>query len=133
MKYYVMAFKNFFQFKGRANRSEYWYFVLFNIIFAVAAIVADNVLSLTFAESPYGIIYSLYALAALIPGLAVTVRRLHDVDKSGWYILISLIPIVGSIILLVALIKEGTRGENQYGPDPNGDVTFDFETSQATN
>lgn len=128
MKYYLAALKKYAQFKGRSNRSEYWYFVLFNIIFAIAAMLLDGVLGFTFNNTPYGILYVLYALITLIPGLAAAVRRLHDTDRSGWFIFIALIPLIGSIWLIVLLATKGTKGENKYGLDPDGTPTFDFET-----
>lgn len=120
MNWYLAVLKNYAGFSGRARRKEYWMFVLFNMIFAIAAIVVDNVLGLTFGEIPYGPFYFLYALAIIIPSLAVGVRRLHDIGKSGWMILISLIPIIGGIWLLVLLVTEGQQGDNEYGTDPKG-------------
>lgn len=131
MKYYLQAFKKYAVFSGRADRSEYWYFVLFQLIFAIAAMLLDNMLHLTFGVLPYGALYLLYALASLVPSLAVAVRRLHDINKSGWYLLVSLIPIAGSIWLLVLLVTKGTVGPNKYGVDPSGEATFDFEAKQA--
>ncbi len=131
MKYYLLAFKKYAQFSGRSNRSEYWYFVLFHIIFAIVALILDTMIGSSFAGSPYGFVYLLYILAAFLPGLAVSVRRLHDTNKSGWWILIALIPLIGSIWLIVYMATEGTKGENKYGPDPNGNLTFDFEKQQA--
>ncbi len=96
-------------------------FVLFNIIFAFAAIVIDNVLGMSIsAEVPYGPFYIIYLLVVLIPGLAVLVRRLHDIGKSGWWFLIVLIPFIGNIWLLVLLAKDSTDGSNEYGPNPKG-------------
>ncbi|KMQ59816.1 membrane protein [Chryseobacterium sp. BLS98] len=119
MKWYLKVLKQYADFTGRARRTEYWMFVLFNMIFAIAAAVLDNLLGLKFTpEIPYGFIYLIYGLATFIPGLAVMVRRLHDVDKSGWWFLISLIPIVGTIWLLVLLATDGTPGTNQYGVNP---------------
>jgi uncharacterized membrane protein YhaH (DUF805 family) len=131
MKYYLLGLKNYAVFKGRSNRSEYWYFTLFHIIFAIVAILLDFSLGLNFSPLPYGAIYALYILGTLLPGLAITVRRLHDLNKSGWWFLIALIPFVGSIWLLVLMASEGTRGDNKYGADPNGTTTFDFETQAA--
>ena len=91
MNWYLAVLKNYAGFSGRARRKEYWMFVLFNMIFAIVAMILDNVLGLTAGELPYGVFYFLYMLAVLIPGLAVAVRRLHDVGKSGWMILIALI------------------------------------------
>jgi uncharacterized membrane protein YhaH (DUF805 family) len=93
-------------------------FVLFQIIFAIAAIVIDNVLGLAIKDIGYGPIYLLYALATFIPGLAVAIRRLHDTGKSGWYFLVAFIPLIGGIILLVFMVMQGDIGENAYGPDP---------------
>lgn len=118
--YKKVVFENYANFNGRARRSEYWYFVLFNLIFAISAAVLDNVLGINFDPIPYGPIYALYALAMFLPGLAVAVRRLHDVNKSGWFFLIILIPLIGSIWLLVLFCTEGTKGSNNYGADPKG-------------
>jgi uncharacterized membrane protein YhaH (DUF805 family) len=116
--YKKVVFENYSNFKGRARRSEYWYFALMNLIILIVAAVLDNVLGLTFGELPYGYLYVAFALAVFIPGLAVAVRRLHDVGKSGWFYFIVLIPLIGAIWLLVLFFTEGDRGENQYGPDP---------------
>lgn len=116
--YYKAAFQKYATFSGRARRSEYWYFALFNFIFAIVAIVIDNVTGLASPELGYGVFYGLYALAVLIPGLAVFVRRLHDVGKSGWMILVGLIPLVGAIWLFVLTVTEGEPGTNQYGLNP---------------
>lgn len=118
MNYYLKALHNYATFNGRSRRSEYWYFVLFNIIFALVAIVLDNVLGIAMKEVPYGPIYGLYTLAVFIPGLAVSVRRLHDVGKSGWFFFIILIPLIGSIWLIVLMATDGDIGENKYGANP---------------
>jgi len=118
MNWYTKVLRNYAVFTGRARRKEYWMFLLFNIIFAIAAMILDNALGLVIAPMPYGPLYMLYMLAVLIPGLAVGVRRLHDLGKSGWWLLIILIPLIGAIWLLVLFVTEGTRGPNQYGPDP---------------
>jgi uncharacterized membrane protein YhaH (DUF805 family) len=118
MNWFLLVLKKYADFNGRARRKEYWMFVLFNIIFAVAAMIVDNLLGLTFGAIGYGVVYMLYALATLIPGLAVGVRRLHDIGKSGWMILIALIPIIGAIWLIVLLVTDGEPGANQYGANP---------------
>ena len=118
MNWYLAVIKNYVGFSGRARRKEYWMFTLFNIIFAVIAIVLDNVLGLAIKEVGYGPIYLIYILATLLPGLAVSVRRLHDTNKSGLYLLLAFIPCVGGIILLVFMATEGDAGDNQYGPNP---------------
>jgi uncharacterized membrane protein YhaH (DUF805 family) len=118
MNWYLAVLKNYTGFSGRARRKEYWMFALFNFIFAVVAMILDNVLGTAFEGVGYGLFYILYVLAVLIPGLAVSVRRLHDVGKSGWMILIGLIPIIGWIWLLVLMVTDSKPGENQYGPNP---------------
>ncbi len=98
---------------------EYWMFTLFNIIFLIVAAIIDNVVGLTFGRDiPYGFLTLLYSLAIFIPGIAVIVRRLHDQGKSGWWYFISFIPLIGGIWMLILLVTDGTKGENEYGPDP---------------
>jgi uncharacterized membrane protein YhaH (DUF805 family) len=118
MKWYLKVLRQYTDFNGRARRKEYWMYTLFNLIFIMVAMLLDNVLGLTIGGLPYGVLYFLYALAVLIPGLAVSVRRLHDIDKSGWMLLVALIPLIGAIWLLVLLVKDSSPGENQYGPNP---------------
>jgi uncharacterized membrane protein YhaH (DUF805 family) len=100
-------------FSGRARRSEYWYWVLFYIIIGVIASLLDR--ALFGATSSW--ISSIVGLALLLPGLAVAVRRLHDTTRSGWWILLGLIPVVGAIILIVFYVQD-SHGDNQYGPSP---------------
>ena len=118
MNWYLKVLKQYADFSGRARRKEYWMFVLFNMIFEIVAMILDNVLGIAMEGIGYGPLYGLYALAMLIPGLAVAVRRLHDVGKSGWMILIALIPLIGSIWLLVLMVTDSNAGENQYGQNP---------------
>lgn len=122
MNYYLSVLKNYVTFTGRARRSEYWYFNLFNLIFLVLAAALDNILNLTISPLPYGVFYCLYGLFIFLPSLSVQVRRLHDVNKSGWFILIGLIPLIGAIWLLILYCTEGTEGDNEYGPDPKAMV-----------
>jgi uncharacterized membrane protein YhaH (DUF805 family) len=132
MQYYLKALHNYANFNGRSNRQDYWMFFLFNVIFAIVAMILDRLLGTTFKMEgiyggaqtmPYGYIYLAYALFMLIPGLAIGVRRLHDVGKSGWFMFICLIPLIGAIWLLVLFCTEGKRGDNEYGPDPNAGAT----------
>lgn len=116
--YKKVVFENYANFNGRARRSEYWYYTLGTVILAIVAMILDNVLGIAIAPLPYGYIYLVFALATFIPSLAVAVRRLHDVGKSGWFYFIALIPLVGAIWLLVLFCTEGDHGENQYGPNP---------------
>jgi len=118
MKYYLEVLKKYAIFSGRARRSEYWYFVLFNFIFMLVAMGLDNLLGTTVSVLPYGYFYFALALAVLIPGLAVFVRRMHDIGKSGWWYFIAFIPLVGAIWLLVLCCTEGVSGDNEYGADP---------------
>jgi uncharacterized membrane protein YhaH (DUF805 family) len=118
MSWYIKVLKKYAVFSGRARRKEYWMFVLFNILFAILAMILDNILGTTVEDLGYGYIYILYGLAVILPTLAVGIRRLHDLGKSGWWLFISLIPLVGSIWLIVLMATAGQTGENQYGPDP---------------
>ena len=123
MKWYLNVLNNYATFSGRARRSEYWFFALFNMIFLIVAMILDNILGTTFDLGfgiSYGYIYLIYTLAILIPGLAVVVRRLHDVGKSGWMYFIVLIPIVGIIWLLVLLCTDSQVGSNKWGENPKG-------------
>jgi len=116
--YKKVVFENYANFKGRARRSEYWYFALGNLILFIIAAVIDNVAGINFDPIPYGPIYLLVGLATFIPSLAVLVRRLHDVGKSGWFLLLNLIPVVSLYLVYLVYIKKGDVGDNQYGPDP---------------
>lgn len=119
MHWYLKVLRNYVGFEGRARRKEYWMFVLFNVIAAIVAMVLDNVLGLASSQyAGYGPIYGLYLLAVLLPSLAVGVRRLHDTDRSGWWMLLGFVPILGAIVLLVFMVIEGTPGPNRFGPDP---------------
>jgi uncharacterized membrane protein YhaH (DUF805 family) len=121
MNWYLKVLKQYADFKGRARRKEYWMFILFQIIFAFVAILLDFLLGLSFSPLiTYGWLYLLYVLATLIPGLAVTVRRLHDIGKSGWWYFISLIPLVGPIWLIVLLCTDSENGLNKWGNNPKG-------------
>jgi len=124
MSYYKAAFKKYAAFTGRARRKEYWMFFLFNMIFAIVASIIDRILHTTYYRNYYGLFYTLYGLAVIIPSLAITVRRLHDINKAGTWIFISLIPIVGGIWLLILMCTEGTRGPNRFGDDPKDIVYY---------
>jgi uncharacterized membrane protein YhaH (DUF805 family) len=110
--------QNYFVVDGRARRKEYWMFFLFAIIFAVVAGVADVFMGTFDAESGWGVLGAVYSLGILIPSITVGVRRLHDTDRSGWWMLIGLIPLIGGIVLLIFFCLRGTEGSNRFGPDP---------------
>ncbi|MEU7600558.1 DUF805 domain-containing protein [Streptomyces sp. NPDC040724] len=112
MNYYVDVLKKYTVFSGRARRQEYWMFFLFN----VAALIVVSILDAVLGTSPW--LYALYALGTLLPNLAVTVRRLHDTGKSGWWFLISFVPLVGFIWLIVLLATAGNDQPNEYGVNP---------------
>jgi uncharacterized membrane protein YhaH (DUF805 family) len=118
MNWWLTAMKKYVDFSGRARRTEYWMFMLFNMIFGTVAFVLDILLSSATDGAGFGVFYSLFSLAIMIPSLSVTVRRLHDVGKSGWWILISLIPFIGGIWLFVLTISASQPGENAYGSHP---------------
>ena len=124
MEWYLKVIRQYADFNGRARRKEYWMFILFNMIFAIVAMILDNILGIAIAGIGYGPLYLFYALALFIPGIAVAIRRLHDINKSGWMLLVALIPLAGAIWLLVLMCTEGDQTENQYGPNPKSEEGF---------
>ncbi|MET0271032.1 MAG: DUF805 domain-containing protein [Sphingomonas sp.] len=135
MDWMLLPLRRYAQFTGRARRKEYWMFALFIVIASIVLAIVESVLGIgtttTTSGVPadaYGFAYSadhnmgwlsgLFALAMLIPSIAVGVRRLHDTDRSGWWMLIGLIPLIGGIVLFVFMVTSGTRGPNRFGPDP---------------
>lgn len=118
MNWYLKCLQQYADFSGRARRKEYWMFALFNLIFTIVAIIFDNVVGTASPGFGTGLFYGLYVLAVFIPGLAVAVRRLHDVGKSGWMFLIVLIPLLGAIWLLVLMLTDSQHGTNKWGKNP---------------
>ncbi len=111
---YIKCFENYANFSGRCRRSDYWYFILANaIVNLVLSIVTLIVPFLMF-------LHTLYSLAILVPSIAISVRRLHDVGKSGWLLLLLLIPIVGEILIFVWAVIDSQKGDNRYGANPKG-------------
>ncbi|MFY1634608.1 DUF805 domain-containing protein [Solwaraspora sp. WMMB335] len=108
-------------FGGRARRSEYWWFFLFSFLVSIVTSILDVVLGTDF-DGSNGLFSLIATLALLLPSLAVGVRRLHDTDRSGWWILIGIIPIIGTIVLLVFFALDGTPGPNRFGPSPKYDA-----------
>lgn len=113
MDWYLKVLKQYADFNGRARRKEYWMFFLVNIGVSIVLGIVGAVIKFPFLGA-------LYSLAILLPGIAVSIRRMHDIGKSGWLLLVGLIPFIGAIVLLVWAATEGTSGANEYGPDPKG-------------
>ena len=118
MNWYLAVLRKYADFSGRARRQEYWWFTLFNLLAYIIFGVLDGLTGTYDEQVGLGMISLVYALAILLPSLAVSVRRLHDTNRSGWWMLIVLIPIIGPLTLLVFMVLDGTQGENQYGLDP---------------
>ncbi len=143
-QYYIDTLKSrYAQFSGRASRSEFWFFVLFNLIVSILLAILDSVLGTGYTyevttntlatatteaasvsvTQTIGYLQSIYGLAVLIPSIAVSIRRLHDIGKRGWWILLSVIPlvnIIGIFVLLFFYVQDSKPGENEYGPNPKG-------------
>ena len=105
------GFSNYVNFSGRSCRSEYWYWILFIIVADIVAGAIDYAIGIQ-------VVTGLFGLATILPNLAVAIRRLHDLDRTGWWIFIGLIPLVGWIILIIWYCTRGTNGPNRFGPDP---------------
>lgn len=117
MNHYKNALKKYADFRTRARRSEYWYFTLMNAVFVLILSLLDAVLGFG-SEDTLGIFGGLYSLFVIIPSIAVCIRRLHDIGKSGWWICIAIIPFIGALILFIFAIRDSQPGANQYGPNP---------------
>lgn len=118
------GYANYANFSGRSARSAYWWWALFQIVVAIAIAMVEGGGSgamgggsASFAYNP-GIVGLIWSLGNLIPGIAVSVRRMHDLDKSGWMLLIALIPLIGGLLLLYWFCQRGTAGDNRFGQDP---------------
>ena len=115
MRWYIGALKRYADFNGRASRAEYWMFTLISFIIYLILYLIDKKIT---PSSNVQVISTVYYLAVLLPSLAVNVRRLHDVGRSGWWSLISVIPIIGWIVYLIWVIRDGQPAANQWGPNP---------------
>ena len=137
MDWMLMPLRRYADFSGRSRRKEYWMFNLF-ILIVYSVLIGIFLTGFNFAAMNAGgdpqisvigwiamILLGIFALGIIIPTLAVIVRRLHDQDKSGWFILIQFIPYVGAIVLLVFMCLDGTKGENRFGSDPKGENIAD--------
>jgi len=121
MKWFLEALtKKYATFEGRARRKEYWFFVLFYVLAIVALTIVDGLAGTFSEEAEIGLFSGLFVLATFVPSLAVMVRRLHDTDRSGWWVLINFIPLIGAIVLLVFTVLDSQPGANRFGPNPKG-------------
>ncbi|HXH22216.1 MAG TPA: DUF805 domain-containing protein [Dehalococcoidia bacterium] len=120
MDYYMAVLRKYADFSGRARRAEYWMFALINLLISIGLAIIDT--AILGIEGSVGVLGSLYGLAVLIPSLAVGVRRLHDTNRSGWWLLIGLIPVLGAIVLIIFFVQDSDPGVNQYGPNPKESV-----------
>ena len=118
VNWYLAALKNYGVFSGRARRKEYCYFMLFANLILGALMIIDGVAATFDAEAGIGLFSGLYALAVMVPALAVSVRRLHDTNRSGSWEFLVFVPLIGAIVLLVFYALDSKPGENQYGPNP---------------
>ena len=118
MSYFLMAYLRYVEFKGRSSRSEYWYFNLFFFIGIIAFGFLDIFLGLYQTEQKMGLLGALFILLSIIPSIALSIRRLHDIGQSGWLFLLLFIPIIGIIALIYFGITDSEVGNNQYGANP---------------
>lgn len=118
MDWYLDVLKNkYATFRGRARRKEYWMFLLINLVVSVALALIDSLIG-SVSESGMGLLSSVYSIGVLIPSLALSVRRLHDIGRTGWWVLISIIPVIGAVVLLVFMLLDSEPGSNRYGANP---------------
>nr|WP_311462507.1 DUF805 domain-containing protein [uncultured Aggregatibacter sp.] len=118
MNWYLYVLKNYATFSGRARRKEYWMFFLISALISIVLTLLDILLGTYSVEYEAGLFSGLYSLLILLPSIAVVVRRLHDTDRSGWWILISLIPLIGVIVLFVFMCLDSQPGTNRFGVNP---------------
>lgn len=118
MNWYVIPFKKYADFTGRAQRSEYWYFVLFNTLISFGLSLIDFAIGTGDPSTGMGLFSGLFSLAILIPSISVGARRLHDTDRSGWWMLLALIPVIGVIVLIALFAFDSQPETNRFGPNP---------------
>lgn len=119
MEWMLMPLKRYAEFSGRSRRKEYWMFVLGVIIAVILLSIIEGIVGLSgMVGGVYGPLTLILMLALIVPSIAVQIRRFHDQDKSGWFLLLALIPFIGGLIVLVFMLLEGTKGPNRFGPDP---------------
>lgn len=118
MNWFLLALKKYAVFAGRSRRSEYWYFVLFYVLICIVLAIVDGMTGTLSPVTGIGLLGALFAIAMIIPSITVGVRRLHDIGKSGWWLLIGFIPVLGVILLIVWACRDSQPGPNEYGPNP---------------
>ena len=118
MNWFLVVLKKYATFSGRAQRAEYWWFYLISTLIIIGLSLIDQATGTLDEETGMGLLTTLYSLAILIPSIAVGVRRLHDTGRSGWWLLIGLIPVIGSIVLIVFFVLDSEPGDNAYGANP---------------
>jgi uncharacterized membrane protein YhaH (DUF805 family) len=118
MSWFMTALKDYAVFSGRSRRSEYWYFGLFYVIFYAVFAALDGITGTFDFRSGMGLFTGILTLGLLLPSLAVSVRRLHDTGRSGWWLPIGIIPLIGGIVLIVWFAQDGELGANRFGPNP---------------
>ena len=118
MNWYLTVLKKYTDFSGRARRAEYWYFTLFNMLIIIGLALIDATIGTFDEQSGFGLLGGLYMLAVLVPSIAVLVRRVHDIGRSGWWCFLLLIPIIGPLAILVMTVLPSADGTNDYGDNP---------------
>jgi len=118
VNWYLTVLKKYAVFSGRSRRTEYWMFALFSTLIAFGLIILDTMAGFANKTAGFGALTAVYMLATFIPGFAVSVRRLHDIGRSAWWLLIGIVPLIGGLVLLIFTVTDGERGENRYGPNP---------------
>ena len=121
MNWYLGALKKYAVCAGRARRKEFWFFVLFNTLIAVALAMIDMFTGTFDEDVGLGLLSGLYTVAVILPSIAVTVRRLHDTDRSGWWYLLVFVPLIGGLVILVFMLLDSTPGSNRFGSNPKGE------------
>ena len=118
---YLNAWRRYVDFTGRSRRREDWYFVLFNMLISIGLSIVDGVLGLGNIEAGVGVLSGLYGLAVLLPSLSYAVRRCHDIGRSGWWLLLLIIPLIGPLVILIFMLMDSEPGSNDFGPNPKGE------------
>jgi uncharacterized membrane protein YhaH (DUF805 family) len=130
VSWFIEALRKYAVFSGRSRRKEYWFFVLFVVVISIVLTSIDGLIGAYDRSMGVGLLSTIFSLAILIPSIAVSVRRLHDIDRTGWWVLISLVPLVGWIVLLVFHVQDSTPGTNRYGPNPKS-TEYQGRTAQT--